>query len=1095
MALCRILSYFSEQFFRVKTTGRFLLAFLWFTALLCAQNSRFRAYSFEQGLPSSTIYSIAQDKRGFLWLATDGGGLCSFDGTRFKVYGKNDGFTARTVRCVIQDSKGRIWAGTKDEGIFIYDGYRFNKLSKGSGLAGTTVLSLLEDEKGTIWAGTDDGGANKITSVGPKTKNGADSFKIEVIDQSKGLSNNTVFSMRSDKKGRVWLATMEGLSLITEENGQSKANVVKGSVPGGVTLSVERDESGIMWFGTLDAGVFCIDPEQDLSSVSIKRPSIFVDKVWDISCSSMGGLWFATYSDGVIKKTAGSEIYKSYTVKDGLPVNMALCAFEDSEKNIWIGTNGGGLCKYTGDVFTHYSDKNILPGNLVNCISEDGFGKLWLAMAGTGLMKFNPDSVRATVNKFTTAEGLPDNSVYSVSIGKNNINPYVWAAIFGYGIVKYDGKKFITFTENEGLLDNFVHCILVDNRGIVWCGANEGISRFDGVKFLNMPLESLGIEEKGIYTILEDSKGVLWFGGEGGLISYPGDGKITSYDEAEGLDSKEVNSLVEDDDGNIWIGTNSGGIYKMDAGSKEKKKIKFIAGDSILGTNSIKSLLFLSKTELLAGTTNGLCRIYLDKKGSVTGIRNYDAGDGFIGVECNDNSIFKDSKDNVWIGTVKCLTRFNEKAEIKHPEPPRVHITGLKLFFKEVNWSERADSVSGWFNLPSTLVLPSSENHLTFSYTGISLTNPKQVRYKYMLEGASSDWSPERSETEITFSGLSPGNYKFKVISRGANGVWNTEPAVFYFTISPPWYLTKWFFIGCAAFLILFVGIFVKAREKKLQQEKRILEEKVTERTAEVVKQKEHIEEQKREITDSINYAKRIQGAVLTPLQDIVAALPQSFVLFKPKDIVSGDFYWFHKEKDKIMIAAADCTGHGVPGGFMSMLGMEKLNEAVNHTQSPGTLLQSLNRLIKKVLRQSGSQDSTRDGMDIALCVFNKEMSSVSYAAANRPLWIVRKGSTEIEEIKATKAAIGGFTDDKQEFTEHKIELKKGDTIYIFSDGFADQFGAGNKKFMTKRFKELLLSINGIDMSAQQKALGENIESWKGGMEQTDDILVIGVRV
>ncbi len=1093
MALCRILSYFREQFVNVKIAFRTLLVLLCFSSMLRAQNSRFQVYSFEQGLPSSTIYNIAQDKRGYLWLATEGGGLCRFDGTTFKVFGKKEGFTATTTRCVFHDSKDRIWAGTKDEGLFVYDGFKFSRLTKAQGLAGSTILCLLEDKNGNIWAGSDDGGINRISALGIKTKNGSDSFKIEVIDQSKGLGNNSVFSMCADEKGRIWLATYEGLSIVNEENGQVTARAVKGSVPGGVILSVEKDEKGVLWFGSLDAGIFCIEPDQDPNSVSIKRPGIFVDKTWDICRSGTGSLWFATYSDAVIRKSG--EAYKSYTVKDGLPVNMTLCIFEDSEKNVWIGTNGGGLCKYTGDVFTHYSDKNLLPGNLVNRITEEPSGKLWLAMAGTGLVRFSPDTVKALAEKFTVAEGLPDNSVYGVSIGKNGINSHVWAATFGYGILKYDGKKFSTFTENEGLLDNFVHCILVDNRGIVWCGSNAGISRFDGVKFLNMSLESLGIEEKGIYTILEDGKGTLWFGAHGGLISYPGDGQVTSYDEAEGLNSKEVNCLTEDDKGNIWIGTNSGGIYRLDVSSKEKQKIKFVAGDSLLGTNSIKSLLFLSKTELLAGTTKGLCRISFDKNGVISGVRNYDAGDGFIGVECNDNAIFKDSKENVWIGTVKCLTRFNEKEEIKDTEPPRVHITGLKLFFKEVDWSLRSDSVNGWFNLPANLVLSSSENHLTFSYAGISLTNPRQVRYKYMLEGASSEWSPERSETEITFSGLSPGKYKFKVISRGANGIWNTEPAVYYFVISPPWYLTKWFFIGCAVFLIFGVWSFVKVREKKLLHEKKVLEDKVTARTAEIVKQKEHIEEQKREITDSINYAKRIQGAVLAPLSDIAEALPLSFVLFKPKDIVSGDFYWFHASDTEIMIAAADCTGHGVPGGFMSMLGMEKLNEAVMATAHPGQLLQRLNKLIKKVLRQSGQQDATRDGMDIALCVIDKKMKTLTYAGANRPLWIIRSGSTEIEEIKATKTAIGGFTEDNQEFAEHSIGLNKGDLVYMFSDGYADQFGVGNKKFMTKRFKELLLSIAGKPMEEQKRLLDKQIESWKGAMEQTDDILVIGIGV
>ena len=272
--------------------------------------------------------------------------------------------------------------------------------------------------------------------------------------------------------------------------------------------------------------------------------------------------------------------------------------------------------------------------------------------------------------------------------------------------------------------------------------------------------------------------------------------------------------------------------------------------------------------------------------------------------------------------------------------------------------------------------------------------------------------------------------------------------------------------------------------------------------TAIIEGQKEEVEhksqllsEKNREISDSINYAKRIQSSILPPLEEIYRALPNSFVLFKSKDIVSGDFYWFANKENKILLAAADCTGHGVPGAFMSMLNSEKLNEVVEKTVDVSEILQLVNTGLKKALRQSNDENSTRDGMDIALCSFNRELTHLDYAAANRPLWIIRNGKTEIEEIKATKAAIGGYTDDGQVFIKHRVDLQKGDTIYIFTDGYADQFGGTNKKLMTKKFKEILLEIKDKPMPEQRNFLDDFIESWKNGMEQTDDILVIGIKV
>ncbi len=295
------------------------------------------------------------------------------------------------------------------------------------------------------------------------------------------------------------------------------------------------------------------------------------------------------------------------------------------------------------------------------------------------------------------------------------------------------------------------------------------------------------------------------------------------------------------------------------------------------------------------------------------------------------------------------------------------------------------------------------------------------------------------------------------------------------------------------------VELLISDKEHSFQQEKekRIAELlSITIEKAEVEKYKLIIEEKNKDITDSIIYAKRIQQAKLPKKEDIYASLPDSFVLFKPKAIVSGDFYFFQKNKQSVFIAAADCTGHGVPGAFLSMIGSEKLQDAVSVSSDTSEILTRLNKGIKTSLRQSESFDSTRDGMDIALCSVNTTNYTINYAGANRPLWIIRSGQTEVEEIKATKKAIGGYTEDEQHFDTHQLQLAKGDSFYIFSDGYADTFGGeAGKKLMTKRFKEILLDIQHKPMPQQEIYLDTFIETWKADAEQVDDILVIGVRL
>jgi serine phosphatase RsbU (regulator of sigma subunit) len=292
-------------------------------------------------------------------------------------------------------------------------------------------------------------------------------------------------------------------------------------------------------------------------------------------------------------------------------------------------------------------------------------------------------------------------------------------------------------------------------------------------------------------------------------------------------------------------------------------------------------------------------------------------------------------------------------------------------------------------------------------------------------------------------------------------------------------------------FFVLRSNYLRKQINSKLIKQKEIIEIQ----KKEVEDQKYLVEEKQKEILDSITYAQRIQNALLPPLQDVSSSLPNSFILFKPKDIVAGDFYWFAETNDKKIIAACDCTGHGVPGAFMSTIGSEKLNEAVKESSDVSVILNLVNLGMKKVLRQTDKMDSTRDGMDVSLCAFNKDLSQVEYAGANRPLWIIRKDQLEIEEIKATKVAIGGLTEDNQVFTKHTIDLQKGDSVYLFSDGYADQFSPQDKKLMTRKFKDIILSIQNKTMEEQKEYLGSFIDEWKGNMEQTDDILVLGVRV
>lgn len=290
--------------------------------------------------------------------------------------------------------------------------------------------------------------------------------------------------------------------------------------------------------------------------------------------------------------------------------------------------------------------------------------------------------------------------------------------------------------------------------------------------------------------------------------------------------------------------------------------------------------------------------------------------------------------------------------------------------------------------------------------------------------------------------------------------------------------------------------------------------EEIKEANAEITQQNEEISTQRDEIagkskllelknleiTQSIQYALRIQQAVMPGKAGLQELIPESFIYYRPKDIVSGDFYWYgHKEinTDKfIVIVAADCTGHGVPGAFMSLIGTEKLIDAVEQSITFDEILPRLNCGMKAALHQSDSDKSTRDGMDVALCLFHKESQTVKYSGANRPFYFIKNGENSVQEIKPTKSPIGGITDEEQKFQSHTLQLEKGDKFYIFSDGFVDQFGGkNNKKLMTKGFREQLSKVCINPLNKQKELLDKMFIEWKGLNEQLDDVLVIGVEI
>jgi serine phosphatase RsbU (regulator of sigma subunit) len=381
-------------------------------------------------------------------------------------------------------------------------------------------------------------------------------------------------------------------------------------------------------------------------------------------------------------------------------------------------------------------------------------------------------------------------------------------------------------------------------------------------------------------------------------------------------------------------------------------------------------------------------------------------------------------------------------------------------------------------------------------YSGINFSSPEKVYYSTFLENFDLDWSRMTTSKENLYS-LSDGKYKFNLISVNEEGLSQGGPVSFTLLIKKPFYRTWWFVLSSVVVLMGFVVLIIRQRDKAQKKIQEYLEKELAARTSVVMKQKGEIELQNIEITDSINYAKRIQTSILPDLNKLKDSFKDAFILFHPRDIVSGDFYWFDKlDEDKFILVCADSTGHGVPGAFMSMIGSTLLQDIVTRKgiSKPSEILSLLDKQIFSTLNQNVELGVSNDGMDMVVCEFSISTRHIRFASAMRPVILVLDG--ESFYIKGNRSSVGGESVVEKFFDDQEYYLKEGDTVYLFSDGLPDQFGGPDgKKLKIARLRRMIEQISRLPMDEQKDAMSKFYFDWKGTYDQVDDVLLMGVKV
>ena len=795
---------------------------------------------------------------------------------------------------------------------------------------------------------------------------------------------------------------------------------------------------------------------------------------------------FATRLDGLYVINRNGEIVTHINKDTGLPTEIVTNLFHSSIHPgvLWLTLTNGISAVNIGSPIRYFSDELGLKGTVYNVVWYDN--RYYAStMYGVSLLEQN----YSKTSQFIQVEGIFGEEVYSmINYKHNNQSKLIAASVrdiyeikgkkaypFNLGIETYQllqskispeviyvassrgirklsqqGNRFILDPAVFALADTTVTRIVEDTNGNLWCNTLSG-AKLVSSNGKAMPLPNLAAQLNGDFFTFQNK------------IHFVAKGEVFQLnDQANSFTSSSLNNHFKPKDRkikNFFTLTDTSALVSFEQQNATLAALAYRAdSDWRIDTSALR--LIPSMTIASGSAHNELTFI-----------------GGQEGLYVHNRNTEKDFRR-----TFKTLIR---TVKVGYDSTVYRGAGGLTLFSSADNKLD--------FHSP----IANRHNSITFTFSSPYFESEGETLYQSYLEGFDNGWSAWEDKDFRNYTNLSGSTYLFHVRSKNIYGVVSQE-AIFEFKILPPWYLTWWAYLIYVAGAFIIIRLTIAWYTRKLQEDNRKLEAIVKERTAEVVEKNKKIEQQNISITDSIRYAKRIQTAVLPDKQTCKSF--DYFIYFAPKDIVSGDFYWVHhfEKQKRLIFIAADCTGHGVPGAFMSMLGTSFLNEIVakldiNHADS---ILNLLRQYVISTLSQGlreGDREERKDGMDMALASIDLKTMKLEFSGANNPLVFIRNG--ELTEYKPDKMPIGAYVKQDIPFQRTEIQLQPGDTFYLFSDGYIDQFGGPNgRKFMKKNFKEYLLSIHHLPMEEQKEILRNEMNSWMEGYEQIDDQIVIGVR-
>jgi ligand-binding sensor domain-containing protein/serine phosphatase RsbU (regulator of sigma subunit) len=1036
-----------------------------------AQGYNFRNFNSEDGLTQSYIYSIIQDIHGYLWIGTDNG-LFRYNGLKFENYTTSDSLADNFITCGISDKECQ-WFGHWNGRLSYFNGKKFHSVNiPRSDLSPVTHFAKSPDNK--IWVSTYSSGLVKL------------SIDTGVIKQYLFKDITIIISFDFITDNELLVGTNTGLlHCRLKESGEVEIIRPVLDIPESKVTCIQkmRNKPGF-YIATENDGIFQLtynDSQFKVKKLIANTDFDFTD-IQEIYQDSQSDLWLCSKGNGLIRMSysESGELTKIifFNKANGFVSDNVKTVFEDREGNIWSGNFGKGLTQITPKTFSVYTFDNPLYGNNIFSICQNRQYR-WIGTEN-GLVKMD-QSTGKVVKFYSKGSGLPKDTVTSIysKDGKE-----LWIGTGRNGVFRMDvgNNRILKYPVETGVLENSV-TIITGKGEEVWIGTKKGLwkinSSTNGKNWYS--INRGGLPHNNINCLYVDRTGKIWITTPGSTLAYIQDEKVFKIPLNSVRGNLTLGPIIEDSDSRIWVGSNGNGVFMIQSDS-----IVNLTSKEGLLSNYCYSLICDDHKNIWVGHKGGLSRIRTADF-SVKPIQHIEGTTDSY--QFNPNAIIKDQQGKIWFGSNKGLVSYDPSMESPRQMPPVLGITSIIINDVEKDLSDK-------------IILSPGNYKIRIDFLGVSLKEPALVNYQYKLEGYD-QWSEITKNTSITYNHLTEGDYTFVLDASSGDGAVSENPLTISIIIKKPLWKKWWFYSLDFLFLVIMTFVFVKRREYRFLAEKRILEEKVRERTFEIQSQKNEIElqrdvidEKNANITASIRYASHIQNAVLPPIELIDKLLPDNFILNKPKDIVSGDFYWLAEKDNKIVFTVADCTGHGVPGAFMSLLGITLLNEIVNIqgiTRSDIIITKLRENLINS-LQQSRKDIPTSDGFDIALCVMDQQQKRIQFTGGMNNLVHIRDGKLEV--LRGDRCSVCVVYKNSDLFTMKEFEYKKGDVFYLFSDGYQDQFGGEHdRKYFVHRFYTELLDIHRLPMLKQKEILEKNYKEWIRDNEQTDDVTVMGIRV